>query len=169
MRRAGALLLLATLALVSACGDNQPALPPAPEAKDKLTRFEFAIDGARYAISLPEQAGIREQRDPGSVTFDARRGQRLQKLMVLSATPQKSGQTLDRQYRLRGGTRVVRYRQTDDDGGGSAGAMASIDGEFQVGPHTLFLSCSDQSEGSLDPAWCLEYLETLLPADAGKS
>ena len=73
MRRAGAALLLSTLLLVSACSDNQPALPAAPDKREKLTRFEFSIDSVRYAISLPEQAGMRDQRDPKQVTFDARK------------------------------------------------------------------------------------------------
>jgi hypothetical protein len=39
MCRAGAVLALSGLTLLAACGDNQPALPPAPEKQETLTRF----------------------------------------------------------------------------------------------------------------------------------
>jgi hypothetical protein len=171
MRRAGALLLLLSFAVLgAACSDNQPALPPAADKKEKLARFEFQLDNVRYAISLPEQAGMRDPRDPKSVTFDARKTQRLQKIMVLSAVPEQPNRIYDRQYQLlKGAARALRYRRTDDAGGGSGGGMATIDGEFEVGLYTLFLYCSDQSEWALYPDWCIEYLETLelIPAPSG--
>lgn len=172
MRRAGAFLLLLALtpplALLSACNDNEPALPPVAEKKEKLTRFEFAIEGVRYTIALPEEAGMREERDPKRVTFDARKRQRLQKIMELTSTPPRAVPPPDRQYRLRNGS-VVKYHKTDDAGGGSGGAMATIEGEFAIGLYTLFLYCSDQSEWALYPDWCLEHLETLelIPAPSG--
>ena len=59
MRCAGVPIVLSAFLLLGACSDNAPALPPAREKQEKLTRFEFAIDGTRYAISLPERAGMR--------------------------------------------------------------------------------------------------------------
>jgi hypothetical protein len=176
MRRAGALfpllalapLLASLLASLGACSDNQPALPPVPEKKEKLTRFEFALDNVRYAISLPEQAGMREARNPKLATFDARNNQRLQKIMELGSAPPRPQPSPDRQYRLRNGS-IVKYHKTDDAGGGSGGAMATIEGEFEIGLYTLFLYCSDQGEWALYPDWCLEHLETieLIPAPSG--
>ena len=168
MRHAGALVLLSAFALVSACSDNQPALPPAPDKTEKLTRFEFTIENVRYAISLPEQAGMRDQRDTKSVTFDARKTQRLQKLMVLRAAQDRQVPSPDRKHRLRNGS-IVDYHRTDDAGGGSGGAMATIEGQLQIGLYTLFLYCSDQSEWTLLPDWCLEHLDTLelLPVASG--
>lgn len=166
MRRAGALLALSVLALLAACGDNEPALPPVAEKKEKLTRFEFAIEGVRYAISLPEQAGMREAPDPKRIIFDAGKHQRLQRIMILGAVPDGLRTTFDRQHRIRGTERVLRYRKIGDAGGGSGGGIATIDGEFEIGLYKLFLYCSDQSEWTLYPDWCLEYLETLEPISA---
>ena len=90
--------------------------------------------------------------------------------MVLSAVPDRPDRSFDRQHRLRNGSdRVIRYRKTDDAGGGSGGGMATIDGEFEVGLYTLFLYCSDQSEWALYPDWCLDHLDTLelVPAAPG--
>jgi hypothetical protein len=82
--------------------------------------------------------------------------------MVLSAAPDVPNQTFDRQHRLREGSgRIVHYRQTDDAGGGSGGAMATIEGRLDIGPHTIFLSCSDQNESVLNPDWCFDHLGTL--------
>lgn len=167
-RSGGALLSL--LLLVAACSDNQSALPPAPEKKEKLTRFEFALDNVRYAVSLPEQAGMREPTDAKRVIFDARKNQRLQKIMILGTAPDGPRPTLDRQHRLRNAAAtIVRYRRVEDSGGGSGGGIALIEGEFEVGVYTLFLYCSDQSEWSVYPDWCIEYLETLeiMPAPSG--
>ena len=172
MRRAGALLLLLALApplaSLGACSDSEPALPPAAEKKEKLTRFEFALENVRYAISLPEEAGMRDQHDPKIVTFDARKRQRQQKIMELSSAPPRQMPSPDRQNRLRNGG-IVKYHKTNDAGGGSGGAMATIEGEFEIGLYTLFLYCSDQSEWALYPDWCLEHLETLelIPAPSG--
>ncbi len=168
MRRVAALLLLCTLALVAACNDDQPALPPAPETKAKLTRFEFTLDNVRYAISMPEQAGMREPLDTKSATFDARKTQRLQKIMVLAAVQDRQVAPPDRTRRLRNGS-VLNFHRTDAAGGGSGGGMATIEGELEVGLHKLFLYCSDQSEWSVYPDWCVEYLETLeiVPAPSG--
>lgn len=161
-------MLLSALLLAGACSDNQPALPPAPEKKEPRTRFEFTLDKARYAIALPEEAGMRDQRDIQSVTFDARKRQRQQKIMEIAVVKNRQFARPDREYRLRSG-RIVNYHRTDDAGAGSGGAMATIEGEFEVGLHTLFLYCSDQSEWTLYPDWCLEHLETLelIPAPSG--
>jgi hypothetical protein len=168
MRCAGAFLLLSAFALVGACSDNQPALPPAPDKTEKLKRFEFTIENARYAISLPEQAGMRDQRDTKSVTFDAHKTQRLQKIMVLSAVQDGQVPSPDRKHRLRNGG-IVNYHRTDDAGGGSGGSMATIEGQLQIGLYTLFLYCSDQSEWALFPDWCFDHLDTLelLPGASG--
>ena len=170
MRNRGMSLLVCAATLLGACSDNQPALPPVPEKKDAVTRFEFALNNVRYAISMPQQAGMRDQIDPKQVTFDARRGQRQQKILAFSIDPPRSGSSFDQEHKFRkGNIRVLRYRKTDDSGGGSGGAMATIEGEFEVGLYKLFLYCSDQSEWALYPEWCLEHLETLelIPAPSG--
>jgi len=178
MRSAGALLLLSALALVSACNDNQPALPPAAETKEKLTRFEFTVGGVRYAISLPEDAGMRDQGTDGVIFYEHKR-QRRQRVMLLLAAPQKPGLDFDQQYLMRdesGRTdrkradRVVHYRHLGKSEGGSGGAIEDIAGRVALGQHVLFLKCSDQGEWSISPTWCLQYLDTLAivpPASSG--
>ncbi len=169
MRGAASAIALSCLFLLNGCGDNEPSLARVAGPTAKVARFEFALDGMRYAISLPEQAGMREQRDSNSIVFDARKGQRQQKVMQISATPQRPLQTLDRQRRIGASGRVVRFRETSDAGGGSGGAMATIEGRFELGPVTLFLYCSDQGESALFPDWCLDHLDSLqlMPASSG--
>ncbi|MET0277635.1 MAG: hypothetical protein ABW198_04805 [Pseudorhodoplanes sp.] len=168
MLRAGAILLLTSLALIGGCSDNEPALPASSQKLDTKTRFEFTLASARYVISLPEEAGMRDQVDAGKVTFDARKRQRLQKVLELASERPARWKSPDRQYRLRNGG-IVNYHETADSGGGSGGAMATIEGELEIGLYTLFLYCSDQSEWTLYPDWCLEHLQTLelIPAPSG--
>jgi hypothetical protein len=164
MCRAGAVLALSGLTLLAACGDNQPALPPAPEKQETLTRFEFTIGDVRYAISLPEQAGMRHQRDTSAVTFDSRKNQRLQKILALITAPDRPGETFDRERRLKknsGSGPVVRYRHIENAGEGSGGMISEIKGQLEIGSNTLFLYCSDQSESVLFAGWCLDYIDSL--------
>ncbi len=169
MRRAGVFLLLSALALLSACNDNQPALPPVPDTKEKLTRFEFDLGGVRYAISLPEDAAMRDHGTDG-VIFYARKTQRQQRIMVLLAAPRKPDQDFDQQHIMRDENgrldrdrtdRVVRYRHLGQSDGGSGGAVEDIAGRIQIGSHVLFLECSDQGERSIHPTWCLDYIDSL--------
>ncbi len=170
MRRGRLYLLLPVFALISGCSESAQAASKAPADTAKPIRFEFVLDNQRYAISLPDQAGMRQQTDAKQIIFDARRGQRLQKIMILGTATDRPSRSLDRRYRLRNGSgNVVRYRQDDNAGSGSGGGLAQIEGEFEVGLYTLFLYCSDQGEWAQSPDWCLEYLETLelTPAPSG--
>jgi hypothetical protein len=153
-------VLCAVLFVASGCGDNEPALPaPAPK-EEKLTRFTFSIDGKPYAISLPQQAEMRAQHDPHSVTFDARKNQRQMKLMMISAAPRRLAIDYDQTMRLRNGT-TMRYRDLGEVGGGSGGAEFEIAGRIEIGTSALFLNCTDQTESVGFPDWCLHYLDTL--------
>ncbi len=169
MRRAGVILALSGLTLLAACGDNQPALPPVPEKQEKLTRFQFKVDGALYALSLPERATMRDASLNG-VIFYASGTQRLQRTMTLTSIPRHSDQGFDREHVMRDARgkllrdptdRTVRYRQLGKTGAGSGGAVEDIAGQIRIGEKILFFECSDQSEGVIRADWCLDYIDSL--------
>jgi hypothetical protein len=169
MRRARAVLALSVLTLLAACNDNQPALPPMPEKQEKLTRFEFTIGDVQYAISLPEEAAIREYGTSG-VIFYARWTQREQKTLLLLPTARNPDRNFDQEHvprdehdrPVRDRTeRIVRYRHLGNTGAGSGGSIEDIAGRIQIGRNVLFFECSDQGEWSIRPTWCLGYLDSL--------
>lgn len=170
MHRAAGLTLLAVVACVSACSDSEPVLLTSVASNERLARFDFSINGVGYAISLPEQAGMHPQPDPRSMTFAARKGQRLQKTMVLAGAPQSPDQNFDRQHLTRddrgrilrdAGSRVVRYRALGKTGEGSGGSIEEIAGRIDIGTRVLYFRCTDQGELSIRRDWCLDYINSL--------
>lgn len=163
-----ALLLLSLLASVTACNDSEPALPV--QAKPELlTRFEFAVEGVRYAISLPEQA-VMQPHGPQGVIFYARRNQRLQRTMIFSPASRGGDGSFDQEHFARDKRgriardrkdRAIRYLELGQTGAGSGGAIEEIAGNIEIGANRLFFECSDQSEGPARARWCLDYINSL--------
>lgn len=181
MRRASACTVLAALVLLSGCGDNAPALPPKEEKKEALTRFDFSLEGVQYAISLPEQADMRERHRPPGFDFAARKNQRMQKNLIITAKPdpQNGDQNFDRQHFRRDARdrilrddhdRTVHYRNLGKTGEGSGGSIEEIAGRIEIGGNVLFFECTDQGEWTIRADWCLDYIDTLQitpPASSG--
>lgn len=155
MRRAFRLLLVG---IVPLCPANRAA------AQDKsdppLVRKEVVLDGVTLALLLPEANAARVSVHGGRIIVDFAKNMRLQRLLILKRGSPPAGGPLGPKRDLVSGGRFS-YRLEDDTGGGSGGPIAELNGILEIGSVELAVTCTDQSEWSRDPEWCLPVLNRL--------
>ena len=126
-------------------------------ADPPLVRKEFVLDGMTLAVSVPEANAERISVRAGRITIDFAKNMRLQRALFLSRGSLPAGGPLGPKRELPSGGRLS-YRLEDDTGGGSGGPIAELNGILEIGPVELAVTCTDQSEWSRDPEWCLPYV-----------
>lgn len=152
MHRAVHLLLVGVAPIWSA------AIAVAQDKSDPpLVRKEVVLDGLTIALSLPEANAARVSVHGGRIIVDFARNMRLQRLLILSRGAPPSGGPLGPKRDLASGGRLA-YRLEDETGGGSGGPIAELNGILEIGKAELAVTCTDQSEWSRDPEWCLPFL-----------
>ena len=152
---------VAHLMLVGAAPIWSVAFAVAQDKSDPpLVRKEVVLDGLTIALSIPEANAARVSVHGGRIVIDFARNMRLQRLMFISRGAPKSGGPLGPKRDLPSGGRLA-YRLEDDTGGGSGGPIAELNGALELGKIELAVTCTDQSEWSRDPEWCLPFLARL--------
>ena len=147
--------------LASAALFGLPAIAAAQGARESpLTRVEFALGATTMAVSLPETYSKRIRILGDRITIDFGKNMRLQRLLIISREALPAGGPLGPKRELASGARLS-YRLEDDTGGGSGGPIAELNGVLEIGAVELVVTCTDQSEWSRDPEWCLPTLDQL--------
>jgi hypothetical protein len=137
--------------LAARAGGQNAADPP------DLRRWEFALDGVRYRMLLPQRATRMIQSDGFSVSLS----QRLAHQLHLRPAPAGSNGSYAHAEKLSGGA-VLRYNIDRDVGSGSGGTEGRLEGVLRIGTRTLAVTCSDQDElFAPRPEWCLQFLREL--------
>ena len=169
MHRAAGLTLLAVVACVGACSDSEPVLLTSVASNERLTRFDFSIDGVGYAISLPgagrhapatrsAQHDVRGAQGPAPAEDHGAQPAR-RKAPIRISTGSTSRATIAAASCATRGSRVVRYRALGKTGEGSGGSIEEIAGRIDIGTRVLYFRCTDQGESSIRRDWCLDYIE----------
>ncbi len=132
----------------------------AAQSDQPLVTREFTLGGLAFAVEIPEAYAKRVRVQSGRVVFDFGKNMRLQRLLIVSREPLQASGPLGPKRKLSSGA-MLSYRLEDDSGGGSGGPIAEINGTLEVGDAALSVTCTDQSEWSRDPEWCLPILATV--------
>lgn len=125
-----------------------------------LVRKEVVLDGLTIALSLPEANAARVSVNGGRIVIDFARNMRLQRLLILTRGKPSVAGPLGPKRDLASAGRLA-YRVDDDSGGGSGGPIAELNGVLEFGEVELAVTCTDQSEWSRDPEWCLKFLDRI--------
>jgi hypothetical protein len=136
------------------------AAAPALAASLLTQPVTFMLGGVTYATHMPAKAVLQPPVTADRITIrDLSKSSRLERALILSLKGAAAAQ-FDRTAGLQGG-KTLAYREQDDTGGGSGGPVAELQGVLTMGEIRLFVTCTDQSEWSRDPGWCLPILDDL--------
>ncbi len=157
MKRPGASVQRSILLLCSFIALAAHWQTAAAQSDPPLVRTQVALDGLTLAVELPETHTKRVRAQGNRVIIDFGKNMRLQRLLIISREPLRASGPLGPRPQLPRGA-WLSSRLEDDSGGGSGGPIAELNGTLEIDATELTVTCTDQSEWTRDPEWCLPLL-----------
>ena len=164
------MLPLFLVAAASACTD-----PSRPAGEEGLVPLTVSVGELRVSVLVPPGTTVADSLWGNAVANDPRQDERSASLFFPSSPRVAKGIFLStasdplaegvspsspgRLPLLKGA--VLDYALYPDVGGGSGGIEGRLRGTLRLAGRTIQVSCHDQGEGGVDPAWCVPYLHHL--------